>query len=222
VLCNPNNPTGHVYKREELEQIAELAKRHGVAVFSDEIFAEVVFEGHEAIPYAQVAGPEALAISCTSMGKVFSLTGVNHANLIIENEALREAYIEQRNADHFGSVDPMVYAGMMEAYTEEGKEWVLALRQYVWENYLLLEQFIKENLPKAKVIRPQGTFVVWVDYSGYEKAWPELDRVLREEGLLVGDGGEEYFGKNTCVRYSLAVPKAELEKTLGRVANALQ
>lgn len=222
VLCNPNNPTGHVYKREELEQIAELAKRHGVAVFSDEIFAEVVFEGHEAIPYAQVAGSEALAISCTSMGKVFSLTGVNHANLIIENEVLREAYIEQRNADHFGSVDPMVYAGMMEAYSKEGKEWVLALRQYVWENYLLLEQFIKENLPKAKVIRPQGTFVVWVDYSGYEKAWPELDRVLREEGLLVGDGGEEYFGKNTCVRYSLAVPKAELEKTLGRVANALQ
>jgi len=222
VLCNPNNPTGHVYSPDELELIAELAKQYGVAVFSDEIFAEVVFEGHEALPYAQIAGSDALAISCTSMGKVFSLTGVNHANLIIENAKLRDAYIEQRNADHFGSVDPMVYAGMMEAYSEEGKEWVLALREYVWENYLLLEKFMKTHLPKAKVIRPQGTFVVWVDYSAYEEVWPELDRVLREEGLFVGDGGEEYFGKNTCVRYSVAVPRAELEKTLERTAVALQ
>ena len=156
------------------------------------------------------------------MGKVFSLTGVNHANLIIENAELRDAYIEQRNADHFGSVDPMVYAGMMEAYSKEGKEWVLVLREYVWENYLLLEKFLQIHLPKAKVIRPQGTFVVWVDYSAYEEIWQELDRVLREEGLFVGDGGEEYFGKSTCVRYSVAVPKAELEKTLERTAAALQ
>ena len=222
VICNPNNPTGHVYSREELEQIAELSKQYKVAVFSDEIFAEIVFENDKAIPYAQVAGSDALAITCTSMGKVFSLTGVNHANLIIENTALREAYIEQRNADHFGSVDPMTYAGMMEAYSEEGKDWVLALRQYVWENVLLLEQFVKKNLPQARMIRPQGTFVVWVDYSSYEAIWPELDRVLQEEGLFVGDGGEEYFGKNTCVRYSLAVPKAELMKTLDQVATALQ
>ena len=222
VLCNPNNPTGHVYSREELEKIAELSKRYEVAVFSDEIFAEVVFEESKAIPYAQVAGPDALAITCTSMGKVFSLTGVNHANVIIENASLREAFIEQRNADHFGSVDPMVYAGMMEAYTEEGKAWVLALREYVWENFLLLDDFMKSYLPKAKVTKPQGTFVVWVDYSGYAENWAELDHLLKEEGLFVGDGGKEYFGKTTCVRYSIAVPKAELEKTLERVAKALQ
>ena len=124
--------------------------------------------------------------------------------------------------DHFGSVDPMVYAGMMEAYSEEGIDWVLALRQYVWENVLMLEHFMKENLPQARMVRPQGTFVAWVDYSAYEEIWSELDRVLREEGLFVGDGGEEYFGKNSYVRYSLAVPKAELKKTLERVAEALQ
>ena len=110
----------------------------------------------------------------------------------------------------------------MEAYSEEGIDWVLALRQYVWENVLMLEQFMKENLPQARMVCPQGTFVAWVDYSAYEEIWSELDRVLREEGLFVGDGGEEYFGKNSCVRYSLAVPKAELKKTLERVAEALQ
>ncbi len=222
VLCNPNNPTGHVYKKEELQQLAELSKQYGVVVFSDEIFAEVVFEGHEVIPYTKVAGPHALAISCTSMGKVFSLTGVNHANILIENDALREQYIRQRDADHFGSVDPMVYAGMVEAYGEEGKNWVMELREYVWENYLLLEQFMKEMLPDAKVIRPQGTYVVWVDYSAYEESWAELEHLLCEEGLFVGDEGHEYFGKATCVRYSLAVPRAELEKTLARVKTALE
>ncbi len=221
VLCNPNNPTGHVYKKEELDRIAELSERYHVAVFSDEIFAELVYEGHEAIPYTKIAGPSAQAISCTSMGKVFSLTGVNHANVLIENEELRERYIEQRNADHFGSVDPMVYAGMVEAYSEEGKSWVLALREYIWKNYLLLAQFMKEELPEAVVIRPQGTFVVWVDYTAYEERWTELERLLHEDGVFIGDEGEEYFGKYTCVRYSIAVPRAELQKTLERVKKAL-
>ena len=222
VLCNPNNPTGHIYRKEELERLADLAMKYGMVVFSDEIFAEVVFEGYEVIPYTKVAGPRALAISCTSMGKVFSLTGVNHANVLIENDTLRKYYIKQRDADHFGSVDPMVYAGMVEAYGEEGSRWVADLREYIWENFLLLEQFMKEELPKAKIIRPQGTYVVWVDYRAYEEQWTEMERLLCEDGLFVGDEGTEYFGRPTCVRYSIAVPRAELRKTLLRVKNALK
>ncbi|MBQ7795059.1 MAG: aminotransferase class I/II-fold pyridoxal phosphate-dependent enzyme [Lachnospiraceae bacterium] len=221
VLCNPNNPTGHIFTKDELERIAELSKKYDVAVFSDEIFAEIVFEEHEVIPYTKVAGPDALAISCTSMGKVFSLTGVNHANVLIENDSLRERYIRQRDADHFGSVDPMVYSGLVEAYTEEGKEWVLALREYIWENYLLIDRFMKEELPDALVTRPQGTFVVWVDYSAYEDQWTELEHLLCDEGMFVGDEGTEYFGKKTCVRYSIAVPRSELERTLDQVRRAL-
>lgn len=221
VLCNPNNPTGHIYSPEDLHRIAELSKRYQVLVFSDEIFAEIVFEGHTALPYTQAAGADGLAITCTSMGKVFSLTGVNHANVIIENEALRSRYIEQRNADHFGSIDPMAYAGLMETYTEEGRDWVLALRDYLWENYLVLEAFFREYLPEAVVTRPQGTFVVWVDYSAYGSRWAALDRLLREQGMFVGDDGEEYYGKPTCVRYAIAVPRSELERTLGRVRQAL-
>lgn len=221
VLCNPNNPTGHTYSAEDLQRIAELSKQYDVLVFSDEIFGDVVFEGHCAIPYTKIAGPSALAITCTSMGKVFSLTGVNHANVIIENETLRQKYIEQRDADHFGSVDPMTYAGMVSAYTQEGKDWVLVLREYVWGNYQLLERFMATHLPKAVITRPHGSFVVWVDYSAYGERWEELDRILRKKGLFVGDEGEEYYGPPTCVRYSIAVPRAELEKTLSHVKNAL-
>ena len=81
---------------------------------------------------------------------------------------------------------------------------------------------MKEELPKAKIIRPQGTYVVWVDYRAYEEQWTELERLLCEDGLFVGDEGTEYFGRPTCVRYSIAVPRAELRKTLLRVKNALK
>ena len=221
VICNPNNPTGHIYAKEELEKIAALSAKYQVPVFSDEIFGDIVFEDHKAIPYTKVAGPDALAITCTAMGKVFSLTGVNHANVIIENDALRERFIAQRDADHFGSVDPMAYAGMVSAYSEEGRQWVMALREYIWENYQLLEQFLATYLPKAVVTRPQGTFVVWVDYSAYGERWQELKQILEEKGLFVGDSGDEYYGKPTCMRYSIAVPRSELEKTLRHVRKAL-
>ena len=222
VICNPNNPTGHIYRPEELARIAALSRQYDTAVFSDEIFGEIVFEGREAVPYTKAAGPDALAVTCTSMGKVFSLTGVNHANIIIENDALRERWIAQRDADHFGSVDPLAYAGMLEAFSEGGRDWVLALRNYLWDNYRILETFFRTRLPKAILSRPQGTFVVWADYSAYGADWPRLDRLLREEGLFVGDEGPEYYGKPSCVRYAIAVPRTELQKTLDRVDKALQ
>ena len=222
VICNPNNPTGSILDKEELSFIAELSGKYGVAVFSDEIFAEVVFGENRVTPYSEIAGEDSLAITCTSMGKVFSLTGVNHANVIISDPALRDRYLAQRNADHFGSVDPMVYAGMLEAYSPEGRDWVLELNRYLWDNYLVFDRFLKEHLPKAKLIAPQGTFVLWVDYSAYGDRWNELDRLMREKGMLAGDEGEEYYGKPSCVRYSIAVPREELEKTLARAAEALK
>lgn len=222
VICNPNNPTGSILSEDALSYIASLSKAYGVAVFSDEIFAEVVFDGNRVAPYSEIAGDDGLAITCTSMGKVFSLTGVNHANVIIRNPDLRDRYIAQRNADHFGSVDPMVYAGMLEAYTEEGRDWVLALNRYLWDNVLVFENFLKQYLPKAKLRRPQATFVLWVDYSAYGEVWNELDKLLREKGMLIGDEGEEYYGKPTCVRYSIAAPREELQNSLNKVREALQ
>lgn len=221
VLCNPNNPTGTVFTQKELKGIADLSKRYGVLVFSDEIFAEVVF-GERCAAYTEAAGETGLALTCTSMGKVFSLTGVNHANVIIQNAALRERYIAQRNADHYGSIDPMVFAGLVSAYSEEGRQWLEAMKTYVWENYRLLDDFMKKYLPKAVVTRPQGTYVVWVDYSGLGYSGKELETLLVEKGLFAGDPGEEYYGGECCVRYSIAVPRQELVKSLSKLKEALK
>ena len=222
VLCNPNNPTGHVLNREELARIAILAERHGVTVFSDEIFADVAF-GETPVPvYASVAGCKGQAITCTSLGKTFSLTGVNHANVIIENDELRERYIAQRNADHYGSIDPMHAAAVMGAYSEEGYVWLQALKAYVQENFRLVTAFMQEYIPEARVNKPEGSFVLWVDYAALGMDSKDLDDLLVRHGCFAGDHGEEYYGPETCVRYSLAVPRAELEKSLNRLAQTLR
>lgn len=220
VLCNPNNPTGHVYAREELERISGLAKKYGVTVFSDEIFADVVF-GKPVTPYTAAAGEAALAITCTSMGKTFSLTGVNHANVIIENDALREKYILQRNADHYGSIDPLHASALMAAYSPEGYAWLQDMKAYVQENIRLVEEFMKKYLPAVHVDKPEGTFVLWVDYAALGLDAAALENLLVKRGCFAGDQGDEYYGPATCVRYSLAVPRGELEKSLAHLQEAL-
>lgn len=221
VLCNPNNPTGQIFPRAVLEQIALLSKQYDVTVYADEIFADIVFEGKTVVPYTCVAGKDAMAITCTSLGKTFSLTGVNHANVIIENDSLRQRFTAQRDADHYGSVDPMLHAGLLGAYTPEGYAWLEEFRSYVWENYLLVWSFLKENLPEAVVTKPEGSFVLWVDYEKTGLSGKKLNDQLLSCGFM-GDAGEEYFGKTTCVRYCLAVPRGELLRSLEQMKHLCQ
>lgn len=220
VLCHPCNPTGHACSKEELAHIAALSVQYGVTVFSDEIFADVAF-GEAIVPYTSVAGKDAQAITCTSLGKAFSLTGVNHANVIIENDELRERYINQRNADHYGSVDPMMHAALLGAYSPEGLAWLEDMKAYVQENLRVFTSYIKKRLPGAVVTEPEGTFVVWVDYAGAGLSANDVHHIIGEAGCFVGDEGPDYYGPDTCVRYSLAVPRAELVKALDHLDNVL-
>ncbi len=220
VICNPNNPTGTILNEEELRKIAELSKKYNVLVFCDEIFAEITLEDEKAVPYSKIAGEDALAITSTSMGKCMSITGYNHANLIIRNPELREQYNKQKYADHFGSIEPTLYAGMCEAYTEDGKEYVEQLNAVIRENAALFEETFERYLKKAKVIHPKATYVIWVDYSGLLMSDEQLSDFLREKALLFGDDGEEYGASKQFYRYSIAVPKRELEKSMQYLKDA--
>lgn len=220
VLCNPNNPTGHVYTRSNLERVAALSARYGVTVYADEIFADVVF-GEPAALYAEAAGEDAMAITCTSLGKTFSLTGMNHANVIIRNPALRERFIAQRDADHYGSVDPLHAAALISAYTPEGYAWLQEMRAYVRANGDMLRDFMKKYLPAARMTEPEGTYVVWVDFAPAGMSGAEVQSLIMDRGCFAGDPGEEYYGREACVRFSLAVPRSELKKSLDCLAAAL-
>lgn len=221
VLTNPNNPTGTAYTRQELERITELARKYQVTVFSDEIFADVAFN-NPVLPYVLAAEEDDLAITCTALGKTFSLTGINQANVIIRNPELREKFQIQRNADHYGSLDPLHQAALISAYSPEGKQWLEEMKAYVWRNFEIFRDFIRRNFPGAVVTEPEGSFVVWVDFGGCGMTPEELVTLLCEEGLFVGDEGEEFYGRPTCFRYCLAVPRKDLETSLAYLKEALE
>ncbi len=222
VVCNPNNPTGTILKAEELRRIAKLAKENGVTVFSDEIFAEIGLEkGTAAVPcMAAVCGAEAPVLSVVSLGKCMSLTGVNHANALIQNEALRARYMEQKYADHYGSLDPMLYAGLMEAYSPEGKAFVEALNKVIAQNAAAMTEAVERLVPGAKVIRPEGTYVLWIDYHKTGLTADALAAFLNEEAFFVGDTGEDYGTDGLFYRYNLAVPPAEIGKSVRMLERA--
>ena len=213
VFSNPNNPTGYILSEEELWFVDELSRKYDMPVFCDEIFAETVRNGASVTPYGKVARQESKAITCTSLGKCMSLTGVNHANVLIPNETLRQRFVEQRNADHYGSIDPMLYAGLLSAYSPEGKDFVDALNRVTGANFAYFKENLERILPGCRVTPSDATYLAWVDYRGTGMDAATLAQKL-DAALFVGDPGEEYHADAFCYRYSLAMPPQMLKKAL--------
>ncbi|MDO4837488.1 MAG: aminotransferase class I/II-fold pyridoxal phosphate-dependent enzyme [Clostridia bacterium] len=217
-LTNPNNPTGTIFPEETLKAVMDLADRYDVTVFCDEIFAEITLQGKRVPSLCEVSRSKH-AVTVTGMGKVFSLTGVNHANVIIPDEAFRERFIAQRNADHYGSLDPMVHAGLLSAFTEEGAAWVRELNAYIRRNAEAVCRTLKEIWPGIDADVPEGTFVLWVDYTNTGLEKPALEKLL-DKACFLGDWGEEYYGNPLAMRYSLALPYQEIQDTMAQLKQA--
>lgn len=221
VFSNPNNPTGLVLSEEELRRIDELSRRFQTPVFCDEIFAEVTLDGSTVTPYGKAVAPDSPSITCSSFGKCMSLTGVNHANVFLPNKTLRQLYIRQKYADHYGSIDPLLYAGLMRACTGEGRDYVLALREVIAANRKLLTDRIKSLLPAARIIPAAATYLLWVDYSGLELEDTALANLL-DRAQFTGDPGTEYGASDQFYRYSIAAPTWSVRKSLERMETALR
>ncbi len=247
VFSNPNNPTGKILKEDELRRILELAAKHHVAVLQDEIFADVVLEkepdgektnrpragdveagntlGEPAVPMLSVLSldvPGSQAVSVISLGKTFSFTGVNSAIAIIPDGELRECFMRQRDADHFGSIDPMAYAALCGGFTPEGKEWLQELVRVIRGNNQKFIDFFAEYLPGVKVVKPQATYLLWADFTSFGMNCQELRRFLIEEAKFCCDMGDEYYGADTWVRICTAVPPQEIDRSLGIFKEALK
>lgn len=221
VLCNPHNPVGRVWKRSELEEVAFLAKKYNIIVFSDEIFADVIFDNNKVIPYSLINLASENCIVSTALGKTFNLTGFNNANMIIPNKDIKEKFVKQRNADHFGSIDPLVYTSLCAAYSEEGARWVKDMIEYVQININYIIDFFEKHFPMVKVINPEGTFTVWIDWNKTNLTKEELDIFLSNEALLELDSGENYgIEGNGFKRMNIATPFGQIVNSLQLLKNA--
>jgi len=221
VLCNPHNPTGRVWKYEELKEIASLAKKHNVLVFSDEIFAEIVFDDNVTIPFNTIPEARDNSIVSTAIGKAFNMTGINNANMIIANPQIRNRFIQQRNADHFGSIDPMTHAALCAAYSVEGRNWLKEVIKYLKNNVEYIMDYFAENIPGVNIIEPEGTFMLWIDWNNADLDVKDIDSFLLNKAYLEMDSGINYGEKGLgFTRMNIAVPKNEIIKSMNLLKNA--
>lgn len=218
ILCSPHNPGGRVWKKEELQRISEICLKHSVLVVSDEIHSDIVFKGSRHTVYGSLSEAAAEnSIICTAPSKSFNLAGLQFSNIIIPNAKLRIAF--QREVDRTGYDEPslMGIVAATAAYSEGG-EWFDAARDYIWKNIQFASNYIEENCSKIKVVIPEGTYLLWLDFSAFGLSDEEInERILNrakvwlDNGKMFGDEGK-FFQRINC-----ATPRKILAEALERI-----
>ncbi len=221
LICNPANPTGKVFSKAELAEFARLAAKYDVIIFNDEIFAECIYEGVKMHTFGQLPQPYGKVVTATSLGKWLSFTGTNQANLIIPDGKLRKQFLAQRDREFYGSMNPMMLPAYRAAYTPEGAAWVHRMMAYVEENYHMVDAFFREKLPMFKAVKPEGTFILWVDAREFCTDEEKLVYFLNEKAFFHVDPGTQYAGDPGFFRMTLSVPRAELRKALDSLEHTI-
>ena len=221
VLCNPHNPIGQIWKKDELARLADLAGQYGVAVFSDEIFAENSLAGIRSPSYLTIPGARHNCIVSTSLGKAFGTTGFNHANMLIPDESLRAAFVSRRDREHYGSMDPVAYESLMAAYSADGKAWLDASNIVIAENIQKVRSFFRKNLPDVPVYGGEGGYIIWLDWRSRFADEQSLMQFLWHQAYMHLDAGSNYGVPEGFARMSLACPARCVDQALVTLERAL-
>ena len=217
LLCNPHNPAGRVWTREELTAVGEICIRHGVTVVSDEIHCELVYSGHRHIPFASISDDFLRhSVTCVSPSKAFNIAGLQIANIIAPDETMRRRIDKAININEVCDVNPFGVIATMAAYNE-GEEWLGQLLDYLWQNYLFLIEFCRTHLPDFPVARLEGTYLAWMDCRTLGIGSEELEQLLVGEAKLWLNAGTMYGAEGEgFMRWNLACPRSVLKQALAR------
>lgn len=222
ILCNPHNPVGRVWNREELQYLGEICLRHHVIVVSDEIHNDFVYPGFEHTVFANV-DPRftEFTVTCTAPSKTFNLAGLQISNIFISNETLREAFQKEIDKTGYDELNALGAVACEAAY-RGGQEWLDQLRAYLLENLNFLRAYLQEKLPQIHLVEPEGTYLVWLDCSELGISGKELDQFIVEKAGLWLDGGA-MFGPSGAdfQRVNIACPRATLELALDKLKAAV-
>lgn len=218
LLCNPHNPAGRVWKREELVQIGEICLRNDVRVVADEIHCELVLPGVTYTPFASISQEFLMnSITCTSPGKAFNLAGLQIANIFSADAGMRMKIDRAINMNEVCDVNPFGVEALIAAYNG-GEEWLDELNHYLFANYIYLKAYFDKYLPKLPVTKLEGTYLVWVNCSVLKQSSREIvknllekERLWLNEGDMYGEAGEGF------VRINIACPRKQLLEGLNRL-----
>lgn len=224
ILCNPHNPCGNIWKKEELQKIGELCYKYDVKVISDEIHCDIVKPGNTYIPFASVSQTcRDISVTCIAPTKCFNLAGINSAAVVIPNEFLRHKVWRALNTDEVAEPNAFAVDATVAAFTN-GEDWLNQLNTYLWENRQISEEFISKKLSKykLKVIKAEATYLLWVDVSETGLNGECFSEKLRKQtGLYISSGIQ--YGKTgeNFIRINLACPKSVLIEALERLESFL-
>lgn len=222
ILCNPHNPVGRVWTKEELKQLGDICIKHNVKVISDEIHSDIIFKGYKHIPFASICKEfEQNSITCMAPTKTFNIAGLQMSQVILPNEddykVLDSAFarIDIRRNNAFSLV-------ATEAAYNHGEEWLTDFIDYLEGNMDFAVSYIEQNMPKLKVRKPQGTYLLWVDFSELGLSDDEVAKFLVENAKVALNNGPSFgIGGQGYQRINLACPRSMVEEALTRIKNAI-
>ncbi|EKQ55511.1 MAG: bifunctional PLP-dependent enzyme (beta-cystathionase and maltose regulon repressor) [Clostridium sp. Maddingley MBC34-26] len=219
ILCNPYNPVGRVWTEEELIRIGDICLKHGVFVISDEIHQDFVYAPHKHLVFANLK-PEFknITVTCTAPTKTFNIAGLPISNIFITNIKLRDKVKEAISKCGHHGVGIIEVLACQAAYLS-GEEWLHALLKYLSENIEYSINFFRERLPEIEVIKPEGTYLLWLDCRKLGFSGKELEEYLANEAHVLLNGASSAEG---FLRINIACPRATLEKAFSQIEQAIR
>lgn len=220
ILCSPHNPCGRVWERWELEKAMELFQKYDVYVISDEIWSDLILEGYKHIPTQSISQDARMRTAAMyAPSKTFNLAGLVGSYTVIYNSWLRDRFRKEQSLSHFNEMNVLSMHALIGAYQAEGCQWLEELRQVLTKNVDFACTFIEKELPGVTVQKPQGTYMLFVDCTGWcNEHGVSLDTLLQrcwDVGVAVQDG-RPFHGEN-CIRMNLALPLARVQEAFARM-----
>ncbi|WP_131668675.1 MalY/PatB family protein [Psychrobacter pygoscelis] len=222
LLCNPHNPGGRVWTVAELEALLEICKKYDVAIVSDEIHQDLTLSGHEFTPFLRLAkGYEHKVASLTSMTKTFNVAGVKGSMIFAKDKTLIEQISQQQRLSDEHDLNLFAYEVIRSAY-EQGEEWLAQALTYIEANIDMACDFLEQHLPDIKIMRPEASYLIWLDCSAYAEDDQALYDKLRAAKVELSAGSQYGEEGHLKMRLNVACPKAVLIEGLNRMSKALQ
>lgn len=223
ILCSPHNPVGRVWTKEELEKIGDICLKHNVLIVSDEIHSDFVFKNNKHTVFSNIK-PEFsdITITCTAPSKTFNIAGLQLSNIIIQNADIREKFNNEVLKNGLDLFNPFAIKACEASY-KYGRQWLEELKTYLENNIKFVKEFLLENLPQIKLIEPEGTYLLWLDFRNLKLNQNQLDDLIinkaklwLDSGTMFGEEGEGFQ------RINIACSKSILEKALLQLKNAVE
>ena len=220
-LCNPHNPVGRAWTREELEKIGDICYKHHVLIVSDEIHADFVYNRKHQVLVNLKKEYEEITITCTAPSKTFNIAGLQVSNIFIPDNQLRHRFKRQIAASGYSQLNAAGLAACEAAY-RYGEEWYNGVKAYIRENISFTKKFLEERISKVKMLEPEGTYLVWLDFRALGLSNRELeDLIIHKAGLWLDSGAIFGAAGEGFQRINVACPRVTLQTALEKIETAV-